>query len=179
MKEDKKKKTAGQQIYENTLKPAYKEEVSVIELGEEMLGKNGEKYLDQVNEAVMRGIRMYPAVDEFYVEVLTKYEKALSDGDSNTINQKFSIRLSCPSPACDQTVFRYDTKSRNLLYLWSIPDKDSCHVIYRDRNHLAPEYELIIQHVIDFFDGTLLEKAKKLCKEDILQTGLITPVTYN
>lgn len=92
---------------------------------------------------------------DFFIVVLTKKEKLLQ----NVIRNYFFGRNSCPTPEYDQSVFRYNRKDDALEYLWTLPSKDTCELMYA--NAMQVQEKALLQCVLDFYDGTLEKLAKK------------------
>jgi hypothetical protein len=99
----------------------------------------------------------------FYVVVITKNEKALR----NVFRNFFFARHSCPTPDYDQAVFKIDSSTKNIDFLWVIPSKDACHHLLDNKHLVAPEEYGILDFVIKYADGTLFKKAKELNGEHL------------
>lgn len=96
---------------------------------------------------------------DFFVVVLTKREKLLP----NVIRNMFVARISCPTPNYEQSVWKYSHADDDVEYIWTIPDRDtSFHLL--DSAVTTPA-KALLQMVLDFQDGTLFMKCKKLNKE--------------
>lgn len=95
---------------------------------------------------------------DFYIVVITKKERLMM----NVLRNYFMARISCPTPDYDQTVYRYDHDSDILEFLWVIPSKEACLLIKDSALYIDSEEKQLVQFVLDFADGTLFEKAKKL-----------------
>ena len=134
-----------------------------IELEREM----HKDYEANIYECISRGQR--DCSGDFYVVVLTKTERLLS----NVIRNYLFYRNSCPTPEYDQTVYRYDKKDKALEFLWVIPSEDAC--IYLKINALLvdkSEHDLL-RFVLDFYDGTLDRKVKRLNNEEYKSSFLL------
>jgi len=116
-------------------------------------------YDKNIYEAIDRGKKDFAG--DFFVVVLTKREKLLP----NVLRNYFTVRLSCPTPNYDQTVYQYIHKNDALEFLWTIPDRYICNFIKEHCMELPPEQKQLIQFVLDFADGTLMQKAMVLNKE--------------
>lgn len=128
---------------------------SPIELEQEM----HRDYEKNVYECIERSKKDFDG--DFYVVVLTKREKLMD----NVLRHYFLGRQSCPTPDYDQTVYHFHRDGDDLEYLWVIPDKESCQMLYANKAIVDPsEYELL-DCVLRFMDGTLLREAKKRNKE--------------
>jgi len=99
---------------------------------------------------------------DFFVVVTTKKEKLMK----NVLRNYFFWVYACPTPTYDQIVYRYDVKDNKVEFLWVIPSKDSCEFIRANALSLPEDQRDLIRYVLDFYDNTLLSKAKKLNNEE-------------
>jgi hypothetical protein len=136
-----------------------------IELQQEMQYSSFE---DEFNQAFNRASGKYAS--DFYIVVINQRFRLFS----NVIRTYFIDRISCPTPDYDQTVYRIEKKTGKIEFLWTIPDKNSCQDLYENALMLDPEYTQLLQYVLDFYDGTLLNKTKLLNKEDEQSLVLIS-----
>lgn len=147
-----KKKTVGQAAVE--LQEKKPDTRDPIELQREMQ----KDWEENLIEALNRGKKLFH--DNFYVVIETKKERLLQ----NVIRNYFFARKSCPTPAYDQTVYRY-LNNDIVEFLWVIPSKDTCQLFKENALLIAPEEQELLQYVLLFEDGTLLQHAKKLNNE--------------
>jgi hypothetical protein len=147
------KPTFGQQYVD----VAYKEPESrdPIELQREMQ----KEYLDNLKETILAFRRSNP--QDFFAVVTTKREKLMP----NVLRNYFFCRLSCPTPEYDQSVYYYNHSDEGVAYLWTVPDKETCFHLRDNALMVHPEEQLLLQYVLQFFDGTLLNIAKRFNKE--------------
>jgi hypothetical protein len=132
-----------------------KETRDPIEIEREM-HKNFE---EQIIKCIDIHQKFFP--DDFYIIVITKQEKLMQ----NVLRSYFFGRLSCPTPEWDQTVYKYIRKDDTLEYLWTVPDRQTC-VAMKDAALEVPEEERwLLQMVLDYDDGTLMNKARRLNNE--------------
>lgn len=100
-----------------------------------------------------------PAIDhDFYVKAILKAEPALPD----TFRMYYRPFFSCPTPDYDQTVYKYHYHEEKVELIWTIPCKAACHYILDNFVSLPPEQDELKQFVLDFAQGNLFIKAKKL-----------------
>lgn len=126
-----------------------------IELQREMQ----KDYETQVVLAIERGKKMFST--DFYVVVETKKEQKLV----NVVRNYFFPRQSCPTPNTDQTVYRY-IKDRDLIeFLWVIPSKDTCEMLYHNALQVVDEEKKLLGYVMAYYNGVLLRIAKSLNAE--------------
>jgi hypothetical protein len=121
------------------------ETVSVKELGQDML----QDYMENLWITVERGSK--DLASDFFIVVLQKKERILD----NVVRNQFLYRRSCPTPTYNQSVFRYSRNDDELEYIWSLPDKDSCHMLRANALQVVSEERDMLGFVLDFFDGTL------------------------
>ena len=86
---------------------------------------------------------------------------------NNVIRNYFLTRFSCPTPEWDQAVYKYDTKSDSLDFLWVVPAKDICKNLKDNALNIDPSEKELLNFVLSFEDGTLLQLSKKLNNEQI------------
>jgi len=87
----------------------------------------------------------------FYVVVQQKKEQLLE----NVIRRYFIGRQSLPTPQWDQDVWRYDPKTGNLEYLWTLPDENTAKWMAGNPNDIHPEQHQLLHFVLDFLDKKL------------------------
>jgi hypothetical protein len=127
-----------------------------IELQREMQSK----YVDNLILCTQNFRKSFDNQD-FFVVVLTKRERIMQ----KLFRLYYTARHSCPTPEYDQSVYHYNYKDERLSFLWTVPDKDSCYHLRDNALMVHPEEKQLLQFVMDFFDGTLLEVSKKLNKD--------------
>lgn len=98
----------------------------------------------------------------FFLVVLFKKERIMQ----NVVRQYFLWRHTCPTPQFDQTVYRYDPTGDELAYLWSVPDKHTCHELYNNRYRLTLEMQPLAQFCADFLEGALDKRCAQLNGEE-------------
>ena len=147
------KKTIGALAYESLLLEP--ETRDPIELQREMQ----KEYIDNLVECVETNRKEIQG--DFYVVVLTKMERLLT----NVMRNYFFARRSCPTPDYDQAVYRYNAAADAIEYLWCIPDRDTAHSLKAQMLEVTTEENMLLQHILDFDDGTLYTLAKRLNKE--------------
>ena len=123
-------------------------------------------YIDNLKIAVDRGLKTMD--HDFYVTVIVKKEKLLE----NVLRNYFAERSTCPTPDYDQSVYKYHHNSGNLEYLWTVPDIETCEVFLRNVDKIVPEEHLLLEFVLNFYNGELLRLCRKLNGEN-LKTGII------
>lgn len=123
-----------------------------IELEQEM----HRDYEKNIYECLERGKKLFSG--DFYIVVEVKKERALQ----NVIRNYFFPRLSCPTPNTDQTVYKYHAVDDVIEFLWVVPAKDICQLLYDNALQVADDERVLLNFVLDYYDGTLLEMAKQL-----------------
>jgi hypothetical protein len=112
------------------------------------------------------------AIDgDFYLVVETKKERLLV----NVLRNYFFYRHSCPTPTYDTAVYKYHRSSDTIEFLWTVPSRDTCELLRDNALEVAPEERDLLHFVLDFYQGTLLARAKKMNNEQaetsLLQTA--------
>lgn len=148
------KKTVGSQY----LEVAYKqpETRDPIELQREMQ----REYVDNVKKCILDYRKDHP--NDFFIVNITKREKLMP----NLLRNYFFARDTCPTPDWDQSVYYYNHAYETVAYLWTVPDRDTCIYFRENALHVTPEEKQLLQFVLQFFDGTLLNIAKRFNKEE-------------
>jgi hypothetical protein len=155
-----KKKTVG--AIASELQQKAPESLDPIELQREMQ----KDYIDNLMIAVDRGLLTMK--HDFYVVVIVKKEKLLE----NVLRNYFAERSTCPTPENDQSVYKYHYDSGNLEYLWTVPDRETCEVFLRNVHIIVPEEQLLLEFVLNFYNGELMRLCRKLNGENI-ETGIV------
>jgi hypothetical protein len=128
-------------------------DVPIIDQQREMT----EDYLKNLDLAVDRGIKTYPNED-FYVHVETKKEKLLE----NVMRNYFMVKHDCPTPNYDQAIFKYLHISGDLVFIWVIPDRETCFMFKQNHLLIPKEEKDLLTFITMFDDGSLLKYAKRL-----------------
>jgi hypothetical protein len=152
----KRNKTLGKMVVEKN-EEYTPEHVSVTEL----IREANKDYGSELRTCIDNGKKIYD--NDFFIEILYKVERLMQD-----VNRLYFIpRLSCPTPNFDQHVYKYHRGSDMLEFIWVVPDKDTCNE-YRYNINAIPDDEIELRnYVLDFYDGTLETRAKKLNNENI------------
>ena len=108
-------------------------------------------------EAIERGKKDF--LNDFYIVVITKRERLMP----NVFRNYFFPRQSCPTPDYDQALFSYKRASDSPELIWVIPSKPTC--IYMLAHALEVQEKELLHFVIDFKNGTLMQKALILNNE--------------
>ena len=130
------------------------------------IGEVHKEYIDNLKIAVDRGLKAMQ--HDFYVVVIVKKEKLLE----NVLRNYFAERSTCPTPDYDQSVFKYHFYSGNLEYLWTLPDKQTCEIFARNVEKVVKEEQLLLEFVLNFYNGELMRLARKMNGEN-LETGIV------
>lgn len=150
-----KRKTIGELSQE--LSDKTPDTLDPIELQREI---QGDSYEAQFLECMSRAMEKYHK--DFYIVTINQKFRLFS----NVTRTYFIDRLSCPTPDFDQNVYRIDRKTGRIEFLWSVPDKDTCLEIYNDPLSVPESHYELRKFVFEFYDGTLLNQARKLNKEE-------------
>ena len=127
--------------------------LNAMDIAQEML----KPFDKEVLTALERGRKDWPGVDLFVV-VNHRKDKFIP----NVIRNFFCVRRTAPTPETEQTVFHYDNKKDDISFLWTIPDKETCRSYYYGRKLVDPEDYDMLKNIMDFMDGKIMDKVKKL-----------------
>ena len=98
---------------------------------------------------------------DIFIVVTTKKERLMA----NVIRNYFYGRKSCPTPTWDQSVYHYIAKKDHIKFLWTIPSKDTCILFKANILDIVPAERDLLNFILMFDDGSLLQLAKKLNNE--------------
>lgn len=109
-----------------------------------------------LREAIERGKKLFE--EDFYIEYTRKSEKALY----NMPHEYFIPQEVCPTPFYDQNVYKYHKNIDEIEFLWTVPDFNSCQYFLTNKSKIPPSGFQLLKFVMEFYDGTLLKRAKML-----------------
>lgn len=158
-----KRETVGKIVHDILSKETGNEKVRAQELRREAQ----KDYVKLLYDAVEDGKKTLPG--DFFLEVITLNYKALA----RTINTKIVVRKTAPTPTYDSTAYHYHKLSDHLEFLWVVPSKEASQYIHYHALEVAPEERVLRDFVLEYFDGTLLRRCKKLNNEEIDSNKLI------
>ena len=114
------------------------------------------KYLENLEECIKRGVKLRTA--DFFIIVLRKCEPLLP----HIVRSIFIHRKTCPTPNYDQVVYHYNIKEGILDLLWVVPTRNACFTLKNNALDKYEENKELLQYVLDFDDGTLMERMRIL-----------------
>ncbi len=120
--------------------------------------KSEDSWENQIDLCLKRGMEFYPQGKDFFLVVLFKKERMLT----NIVRQQFFYRLSCPTPSWDQVVYKYHRKECRLEFIWVVPDKESCMNLPNFIDELPDEQKALINYAKAFNHGALDEQCALL-----------------
>lgn len=123
-----------------------------IELEREM----HKDYERRIYESIADGKKSYTG--DFYIVVMTKREMLLT----NVLRNYFVVRQTAPTPNWEQTVYKYHREEERIEFLWVVPDKDACEELCDNALLVHPDEKQLLHFVLQLFDGSLLQYAKRL-----------------
>ena len=106
---------------------------------------------------------------DFYVSILTKKERKLE----NVLRNYFVVTKDCPTPFFDQSVWKYNYKLGDLVYLWTVPNQETALILKKNRSIVHPEEHWSLKFVLDYYNGDLHRLAKKLNGETMNPGGAL------
>ena len=154
----------GEQYVDNFKKNTYKDLVPTNDLMSEML-------TDYEKEVWECYYRMKPTYKNDFALVVLFVNKERTGIKGKSI--KYFTRHTVPTPDFDQTVYWCHRDTDTLEYLWCIPDIEQCMLMYQYKEQVPTHEYCLLKHVLDFADGTLLNKAKQYNKEFSNEIGQI------
>jgi len=125
-------------------------------------------YMDNLIQAALKGKSHHPNVDRYFVVVLMKRERLMT----KVLRNYFTTRITCPTPAHDQTVYMFNAKTEELTFLWVIPSKEICEKIYSYKYALNHPYAQLMPQVVDFMEGRLHLKEQEFNNSTRVQENL-------
>jgi len=149
-----KNKTMGKVIHDHLVKNWNDTDASTIR---DQIAERSKGYRDELIKCVEDN---KDKVDgDLWIDVQKKEER-LFKGKVHRLY--FIAKRACPSPTNDQDVFKYNKKDDRIEYIWSVPDVDTCRQMMADPLGVPEDQKSLLNFVIDFKEGRLLERAKKL-----------------
>ena len=138
---------------------AHEKNQETVEL-RELQREFNKDYMDNLIEAALSGKKRHPDAEKYFVVVLMKRERLMK----KVLRNYFTTRVTCPTPAHDQTVYIFNPKTEDLQFLWVIPAKEICERIYSQKYSLNHTYDKLMPYVVDFMEGKLHRKEQELNK---------------
>jgi len=149
-----KRQTTGKVIYDHIAKNWDKSDDSTpIEQAQE----RSKKYRERLIKCVEDHKKIFDG--DVWVDVQKKTETAFM---KKAHRLYFIAKQACPSPTNDQDVFRYNRKDDCIQYIWSVPDEAHCQMMMDDPLGVPADQRDLLNFVIDFREGRLLQRAKEL-----------------
>lgn len=99
---------------------------------------------------------------DFFIEVNSKKERALAGMVTRNLH---AARQSCPTPFYDQAVYKYFHAVEELAFIWVIPDQGTCAWFQANALNIPSDQKELLNFVLSYYDGSLLQLAKKLNNE--------------
>jgi len=112
---------------------------------------------DEIQECIDVHKRIFIQSD-FYIVIIIQKVPALP----RTFRRYFAGVLACPTPDFDQSVFKYHWRDEMIEFLWGLPNEQACIQYKMNALNVIAEEKALLKDILDFYDGTLLELAKKL-----------------
>ncbi len=130
-------------------------------------------YIKDLNECVDDGKKKYQG--DFFIVCLTRAERMMP----NVFRNVFLHRHSCPTAQYDQSVYMYIAKDDDIKYLWTVPCKDACIYLKRNKHLVEKEEQQSLMFVLAFYDGTLDHLAKKMNGEKEAPDNVSAVISLN
>lgn len=140
--------TVGEEAYKRLLNPDSKQ--GIIETQQEI----DKKYFSEIEDCVRKHKGKPNFEGDFFIVVLVKKERLME----NVVRRYFIARQTLPTPAFDQTVWRY-RKGGELEYIWTIPDHNTCQEIFHHPEKVPGDERWLAEMVNSFMGGRLYHEA--------------------
>lgn len=148
MNDQKESSTVGEEAYKRLLNPDCKQ--GIIETQREI----DKKYFEEVEKCIKLNKGKCGFEGDFFIVVINKKERLME----NVIRRYFLARQSLPTPAYDQTVWRY-LKEGDLEYIWTVPDHNTCQEMYHNPDSVPEDEKWLYRMVKAFMEGRLYHEA--------------------
>ena len=109
-----------------------------------------------INKGITLGSVEFAHLSCFYVEVVIRRNEMIPE---NNWELKLNVFPVCPTPAHDTVVYKINNDGTNE-FLWMIPSVKEGIKMLQDPLKVADRE--LFQNLLDFMDGTLRKKAKRL-----------------
>jgi len=146
--------TTGKLIHDHLVKNWDRSDGSTIR---DQIAERSKSYRDELIKCVENNKDKVD--DDLWIDVQKKEERLFK---GKTHRLYFIAKRACPSPTNDQDVFKYNKKDDKIEYIWSVPDVNTCRQMMADPLGVPADQKCLLNFVIDFKEGKLLERAKKL-----------------
>jgi len=93
----------------------------------------------------------------YYIVVHHKKERLLE----NVLRRYFFARQTLPTPQWDQTVWRYNPKTSELRFVWTLPDENTAKWMASNPQELSEHHRELVEFIMSFLSGTLYSKYYK------------------
>lgn len=131
----------------------------------EMEAMATESWDEEIQKAVKRGLEVESWFNkDFYVEVSRRRENHPEKNELHDIN-RFIIKAACPTPQWNQSVYKYHRRSGLLQFLWTVPRREVCAILKYYALQLNEDEKTLLDYVLEFENGKLLELARLYNKE--------------
>jgi len=156
-----KKTTVGQEAVKRLANPDTKQ--GIVDTEREV----NKDYFEEIQKCVDSHKQW---TEPFYVVIHYKKERTLH----NVVRRYFLARQSLPTPQWNQDVWRYDPKSGDLRYLWTLPEEQTAMWMVGNPEEVPKEQYVLLAFILDFLDGKLFklyhkefERGNQSCESSI------------
>lgn len=118
-----------------------------------------EDYLQELWECISKSKKVWPGV--LFIKVSHISDKLLDTVE----NMAYEARITCPPPFYAQSAWRYDQKTDNLQYLWTVPDRQTCEIILAKPQEWHRRIPALVDQTFRFASGELKELCRTMNKE--------------
>ncbi len=114
------------------------------------------QYLKDLATCAERG-KKHTAGD-FYIESIVQVEALLNF----TRKRKWIWLNACPTPTPGSAVWKYIKAQDQVEVVWDLPVKRACEWMMSNKAIITPDCYEVMNMVISYYDGSLLQKAMKI-----------------
>lgn len=125
--------------------------VPVLEVANAQL----EEYMPSLIKAVDRGCEEHEGA--FYIKVTNTHVESEENKELRQHRFSFYTQKLCPYPEYDQSVFRYNRKSDQVEFVWTLPDEETARYLIQHREEVVEEEKELLNFVVAFAVGKLRE----------------------
>lgn len=98
---------------------------------------------------------------DFFIVTVLKTETLLSNA-LPTFREYFIAQETCPTPNYDQNLYKYNSKTEEISYIWTIPDRETSHYLFENKLIVDASERQLLDFVLKFADGSLFRLMKEL-----------------
>jgi len=112
----------------------------------------GEKLAELTSKKLQEVIETHKAYGaEYYIQIVFQQENLHARCLPNVHHLQSIVTSQSPGMRPDRSCFKYNNKTDELTYLWSLPDLASCTFMIENESELSADEQQLLGFVKDFF----------------------------